>query len=362
MSGWPSPTGGQEPKRKRSDLLGGGGWEPWGAPAGGGWEPWGAPAAAGGKPEVDWLGSAMAPLPSTDLMLAYAAVLDCDACSLPLKPPIFECDAGHAVCSPCHDKLRGAGGECRTCGVAVAGGYRRCRALERVVESILAACPNKAYGCEATPPYQALAQHIPGCPHAPCHCPGEGCGFVGSVAQLVDHAAGAHGWPVHRPYHARERTFAVGLRDGLNFVLSDYNDLLLLNVTRHPFCRAVSAVCIRAHTAAEKALEMTIELARPLFFSNHGLVTQELKTVFTVAFSDLSDGLPNSNDSHQFIVPKYAHGDHADSLNVWIRISANEASQSSESDMSRSSESESSDMGFTRYDLSVDDDVYWCDL
>ncbi|CAN6178399.1 unnamed protein product [Urochloa humidicola] len=86
---------------------------------------------------------------------------------------------------------------------------------------------------------------------------------------------------------------------------------------------------------------MTIELAQPLFFSNYQLVSQELKTVFTVAFSDLSDGLPSSNDCHQFIVPKYAHGDHADSLEVRVGISANEASQSSAS--------ESSDMGFTGY-------------
>nr|TKW21026.1 hypothetical protein SEVIR_4G189001v2 [Setaria viridis] len=48
MSGWPTPTGGQEPKWKRSALLGRGGWEPWGGPGG------------GGEPEVASSGSVMA--------------------------------------------------------------------------------------------------------------------------------------------------------------------------------------------------------------------------------------------------------------------------------------------------------------
>nr|CAB3463961.1 unnamed protein product [Digitaria exilis] len=79
------------------------------------------------------------------------------------------------LCLPCHDKLKGIG-KCHVCGVAMAGGYRRCHGMERLVDSLRAACPNAPYGCAETPPYHGRDEHIRTCPHAPCHCPGgEAC-------------------------------------------------------------------------------------------------------------------------------------------------------------------------------------------
>nr|CAB3460258.1 unnamed protein product [Digitaria exilis] len=170
-------------------------------------------------------GPAMALL---NLTVANADALHCVVCSLSLKPPIFQCDEGHMVCSPCSDKLKGAGGKCHVCGVAMAGGYRRCHGMERLVDSLRAACPNAAYGCAATPPYHGREEHIRACPHPQCYCPGEACGFAGSTAALRDHIASAHGWPYQREPWSRS-SFNMNLRDGFNFVVSAKDDLFLLN-------------------------------------------------------------------------------------------------------------------------------------
>ncbi|EES17724.3 hypothetical protein SORBI_3009G047066 [Sorghum bicolor] len=60
---------------------------------------------------------------------------------------IFQCKAGHAVCSVCRYKLKASGnGKCHVCGVAT-GGYTRCHAMEHLVESIRFPCPNAIHGC-----------------------------------------------------------------------------------------------------------------------------------------------------------------------------------------------------------------------
>ncbi|KAK3140704.1 hypothetical protein QOZ80_5AG0404630 [Eleusine coracana subsp. coracana] len=170
--------------------------------------------------------------------------LDCGVCFLPLKPPIFQCQVGHAVCEHCRDSFVVAvpGGsssiKCHVCGVA--GGYHRCHVINRVVGSVRVPCANAAYGCNAKLIYYDLAGHVQVCTHAPCHCPaGEACGFVGSTAALVDHFAGVHRWPctrLVRPGPGKKRVRCrtssiqlwvpisdafcrVRLHDGFNFIL-----------------------------------------------------------------------------------------------------------------------------------------------
>ncbi|WVZ96369.1 hypothetical protein U9M48_042020, partial [Paspalum notatum var. saurae] len=202
-----------------------------------------------------------------------------------------QCANGHVVCSPCGDKLKDAGACYYLCGVAMAGGYQRCNAMERVVDSIHAPCPHAPYGCDATPAYHAREDHLRECPHAPCQCPvGEAsCGFVGSTAALLDHVAGAHGW----------RRF---------FVVSDDADehgrkyVFLLNVVRHQFCRAVSVVCIRPRAAATKKINFELRFKLD---GDEGdpLVRHKQATEFKVEYSDLSDGLPDPNENFELIVP-----------------------------------------------------------
>ncbi|RLM98461.1 E3 ubiquitin-protein ligase SINA-like 7 [Panicum miliaceum] len=117
--------------------------------------------------------------------------LDCGVCYLPLKPPIFQCDVGHVVCSPYRDKLRD-NRKCHVCRGST-GGFRRRHAMERPVESARVACPNAAYGCAARPAYY---EH-----------------FIGPAEALLDHFAGVHGWPCSTKVRTGEM-FSVRLKDG----------------------------------------------------------------------------------------------------------------------------------------------------
>ncbi|KAF8765996.1 hypothetical protein HU200_007931 [Digitaria exilis] len=232
---------------------------------------------------------------SDDLVVTVDDVeaLECSICYLPLKPPIFQCVNGHVVCSPCRDKLKATGrGSCHVCRGAIGGYNSRCHAMERVVESVHVPCPHAVHGCVAKVAYHDRRRHQEACPHAPCHCPGEACGFAGSTAALRDHVASAHGWPVevepslHSP-------FSVRLRDGFNFVVSVDGDHFLLNVSRHRFIHTVSAVCIRRPTVpgSEKGA-FVLETSYDASFHKQA-------TSFEVADSDLADGCPpivtNSN-------------------------------------------------------------------
>ncbi|KAM0871860.1 hypothetical protein ACQ4PT_039094 [Festuca glaucescens] len=236
------------------------------------------------------------------------AFLHCCVCSLPLKPPIFQCDA---VRSACRDELLGSGTG-RTCIICRGPGYRRCSFMESVVESLRVACPNAAHGCDATPAYYDLHAHRMACAHAPgTRCPVRGCAFVASMAELLDHFTAVHGWPLTTEERAG-KSFDIVLRDGFNVVAtadrggSNQQHLLLLNVARQPFGRTVSAVCIHprpaAHESLASAVTKTVELELRYWAARH---YQESE--FNVPFVDLIDGLPN--DLPHFVVPKSVHSD-----------------------------------------------------
>ncbi|CAL4910294.1 unnamed protein product [Urochloa decumbens] len=160
--------------------------------------------------------------------------LNCGICFVPLKPPIFQCNAGHVVCSPCRDKIK-ATGKCHVCGVAT-GGYGRCHVMERLVESIRVQCPNAAYGCIVRPAYYNQHDHSQTCAHAPCHCPSKVCGFIGSMAALLDHCSSVHFWPCFEGkvsegfslclrddyYASNECVNVIHLHDGFNFLHANH--------------------------------------------------------------------------------------------------------------------------------------------
>ncbi|PVH61779.1 hypothetical protein PAHAL_3G120900 [Panicum hallii] len=264
-----------------------------------------------------------------------ADALECGVCFHPLKPPIFQCDEGHVVCSLCRDKLAPAG-KCHVCGIATRD-YHRCHAMERLLESIRVSCPNAAHGCGARPAYYDQHDHCQTCPHAPCHCPGKDCNFLGSTEALLDHFTSAHGWPSTTKISAFE-TCCICLRDGFNFILADCTEdddhlttssssrryLFLLNVTRQSLGCSIT-VHFTGHESPSEALICVLGYSRVLYDPRDRhkfLGSHSLQSEINVECMDLSNGLPNPEDCFQFVVPDSVirKKDKKDGIRAEVRI------------------------------------------
>ncbi|KAL5809984.1 hypothetical protein ACOSQ3_026680 [Xanthoceras sorbifolium] len=121
------------------------------------------------------------------VILTDPEVLDCFICFDPLTIPVFQCENGHVACSSCCSKL---GNKCPSCCSPI--GHNRCRAIEKVLESVKVICANSKYGCKETMSYSQSHDHEKTCRHAPCSCPLSDCCFVGSSSQLYQHFIGRH--------------------------------------------------------------------------------------------------------------------------------------------------------------------------
>ncbi|TVU17665.1 hypothetical protein EJB05_33713 [Eragrostis curvula] len=272
------------------------------------------------------------------MMVEDAKALDCGVCFNPLKPPIFQCDNGHELCSSCRDKLAPTG-KCHVCGITTHRGYRRCLAMERLVESVRVACPNTAHGCDARPVYYDLAGHCKVCPHAPCHCPSETCNIVGTTKKLVDHITSSHGWPcTTKVFIAGE--MRVRLQDGFNFLVLDHlvdkegatttsttgKFLFLLNVTRQPLGQDllfnISVLCIHPHHIYDGQGQSSKAIKCALSYSwwRESLFLNSLTMRIRVDCTDLSDGLPNHQMCSKFVVPRDMDKQEAIHVDVSITI------------------------------------------
>ena len=247
----------------------------------------------------------------------------------------MQCELGHVVCSACRDKLEPTG-KCHVCGVATRG-YRRCHAMERLVDSILVPCPYAAHGCFATPAYHGREDHRQACPHAPCHCPGETCGFVGSATALLDHFAGVHGWTHAKTTRGRNyQTCYLRLRYGFNFLLAegtaDRRYLFLLNVVRQPLDRAISVARIAPPHAAmdehgassSEDMKFTLTYSRYARRNSHPdeadqqLISYHRSSSFRVARTDPAKG---PDGRFQFEVLDSVLGDDEDdAIKVGVRF------------------------------------------
>ncbi|RCV35757.1 hypothetical protein SETIT_7G265700v2 [Setaria italica] len=195
--------------------------------------------------------------------------LDCGICFLPLKPPIFQCDVGHVVCSPCRDKLA-AGGQCHVPAVPGHGeDIWWTPSASRARTPSTAAPTGRRSTTGSTTPASARARG----------------------------AAAAPGWPCTAE-PTPDRSFDVHLRDGFNLITAargEAQHLILLNVARTPFGRAVSAV--------------------------RGFLREHFQTSrVEVASMDGSDALPDRSASFQFFFPKFAGGSDEDDLRVDVVI------------------------------------------
>nr|XP_011467110.1 PREDICTED: E3 ubiquitin-protein ligase SINA-like 10 isoform X2 [Fragaria vesca subsp. vesca] len=124
---------------------------------------------------------------SISITLADPDVLDCPICCESLTVPVFQCENGHIACSSCSTKVKN---KCPSCSWPI--GYNRCRAIEKVLESIRISCQNIKYGCKEWMTCDNKNEHEKGCMHSPCSCPHSGCNFVSSTKQLYQHFSSNH--------------------------------------------------------------------------------------------------------------------------------------------------------------------------
>ncbi|XP_038710215.1 E3 ubiquitin-protein ligase SINA-like 10 [Tripterygium wilfordii] len=108
-------------------------------------------------------------------------VLDCDIYYEPLTTPVFQ--EWHIACSKCCQRLKN---KCPSCRLRISS--IRCRAIEKILESIRVSCQNTAYGCNETSMlYKLKHHHEKTCVYAPCSCPFANCDYQSSLKQLPLH-------------------------------------------------------------------------------------------------------------------------------------------------------------------------------
>ncbi|KAF7026935.1 hypothetical protein CFC21_039019 [Triticum aestivum] len=167
------------------------------------------------------------------------SLLNCRVCSRPIKPPVFQCNAGHVACGRCLVELPGE--QCQTCEHG--GGFSRCPTIDAVVSSLTVMCGHD--GCGSDVPYNELDDHQSACQYAPCFCMEPGCGFFGAPLALLSHMGALHAMPVHKVHYGKVHRFRV-LEPGCLLHGQGDDSVFLLAVGAIGMATVVSVVCIRA--------------------------------------------------------------------------------------------------------------------
>ncbi|XP_038721016.1 E3 ubiquitin-protein ligase SINA-like 10 isoform X2 [Tripterygium wilfordii] len=124
---------------------------------------------------------------SVIVSLTEPEVLDCAICYEPLTIPVFQCENGHTACSQCCTQLRN---KCPSCSLPI--GYNRCRAIEKVLESVRLSCQYNPNGCKETMSYSKKRHHEKICIYSPYPCPFPNCSYCGSYKQFSVHFKRKH--------------------------------------------------------------------------------------------------------------------------------------------------------------------------
>uniref|UniRef100_A0ACD5XC36 Uncharacterized protein n=1 Tax=Avena sativa TaxID=4498 RepID=A0ACD5XC36_AVESA len=248
-----------------------------------------------------------------------AELLDCHACRLPLKPPIYKCEAEHRVCSTCS----GLHGE--VCSSALA----HSKMADEFAAAASETCDYVRYGCDAGGVvYHLAAEHRRSCPHAPCGCP-EGCGFFGSRQMLLNHVSGPdHSRPIIDIRYGQEWKLSLPLSHRWYVLLGEvdqaaaaaaagadrHRNVFLVSLGERGDTTAVSVVCVRADGGAPEAAQFSCRLA----VEHPGDGTRVIFESPLMSSSSLSGGAPAPGNVRALPVPnEYLSGD---SIPVSIHI------------------------------------------
>ncbi|KAA8530633.1 hypothetical protein F0562_005433 [Nyssa sinensis] len=177
---------------------------------------------------------------SISVILTQPDVLDCPICLDSLSIPVFQCENGHIACCSCCIKVLN---KCPSCFRPT--GYIRCRAIEKVLESVKVRCSNVKYGCKQTLSYSKKLGHEETCMYAPCSCPLPDCDFVGSSMHLSLHFRTKHPNSANHFYY--DRLFPISLEMGQKqLILQEQSEgiIFILNNGAERIGNVVNVSCI----------------------------------------------------------------------------------------------------------------------
>lgn len=174
--------------------------------------------------------------------------LDCFICFESLRPPLYQCKNGHVACSTCCTKLPQE--KCPTCSYPI--NYTRCRALEKIIESIKSSCIYSKHGCKETLPYSKILPHQETCKYAPCFCPMLDCKFYGFPQQVATHFVNYHGDSSIEFKYGNQFKLTLGEEKPCTILHEKHGLLfLLLNEKFADAGNALSLVCINQSFISE---------------------------------------------------------------------------------------------------------------
>ncbi|XP_019182502.1 PREDICTED: E3 ubiquitin-protein ligase SINA-like 7 [Ipomoea nil] len=228
---------------------------------------------------------------STSMNLTDPDVLDCPICFNPLTIPVFQCENGHIACACCSTNIS----NCPSCACPI--GNNRCRALEKVLESVEVPCPNASYGCNASLSYSKLSRHEALCIYTPCSCPMRACNFLEFSNDLYTHFTRTHNSakPIEfyspKPISLKKNQRFLYLRDKIEGTIF---------VVNHHFCSfgsAVNVICVAPGSSARrfpyqlvvKGGETSIKLESVAENIPNWDPNKPLKTFLMVPMSDITD-------------------------------------------------------------------------
>ncbi|XP_037411013.1 E3 ubiquitin-protein ligase SINA-like 10 [Triticum dicoccoides] len=282
-----------------------------------------APDAAGGGDPGGIVAAAAPYSPREELAVRIdKRLLHCPLCTLPFKPPVFQCKAGHLACGGCVAQL--PRGQCKAC-VDGAGFFDQCPALDAVVSSTRIECPNA--GCPRYVTYHEVAEHQTACAHAPCRCTEPGCGYVGAPQALAGHLHTVHSVPVRAVQYGKASQLRVPVSAPRLVLLGDDdNRVFLLTVgALGAGVTAVSVVCARASAATRPRFACKMWVNLEAAAANGG--KEDMVLVDMHMSSSSSPGAVVAAGEPTFLmvppmylVPAAAAGDGAASMEVPLHI------------------------------------------
>ncbi|KZV42248.1 hypothetical protein F511_13347 [Dorcoceras hygrometricum] len=206
----------------------------------------------GGGGELQAQPSRDTPAPVT-VTLTDPDVLDCPICLEPLSPPVYQCKNGHISCELCCLKMKN---KCGSCSSPI--GYNRCRAIEKVIESVTIACKNTQHGCGETLSYSKKHDHEETCIYSPCDCPYYLCTHVSISSSLYTHFATVHAHACRKFSFNKE--FSIKVEPSQQYIfLQEENDnvLFVLDHTNDYLGSLFNVVCV-APTSSKRSFSYEI--------------------------------------------------------------------------------------------------------